>query len=227
MIKLTITHLTILAPTNAREDGLIVRPPSLKPAVAAKLAAKLIEHGLVRELRAKDEMPIWRIDGDKAFSLKLLKAGRIAVETAERAQMEIGATTNTSAASIDARSTDAGIRAEPLAASDGANGADEKATHIKSEIVTRSTAAPKPPRAAIDAVAPASTARAGSKRDKVIGMLRRPNGASVAELIAATGWLPHTTRAALSGLRKGDLTPGALPGRRAHDALPYCGSGGR
>ena len=27
-------------------------------------------------------------------------------------------------------------------------------------------------------------------------------GASVPELIAATGWLPHTTRAALTGLRK-------------------------
>ncbi len=27
-------------------------------------------------------------------------------------------------------------------------------------------------------------------------------GATLAELVAATGWLPHTTRAALTGLRK-------------------------
>jgi DNA-binding transcriptional regulator PaaX len=32
--------------------------------------------------------------------------------------------------------------------------------------------------------------------------LQRGDGASLAELVAATGWLPHTTRAALTGLRK-------------------------
>ena len=33
-------------------------------------------------------------------------------------------------------------------------------------------------------------------------MLQRTDGATLSELIAATGWLPHTTRAALTGLRK-------------------------
>jgi hypothetical protein len=33
-------------------------------------------------------------------------------------------------------------------------------------------------------------------------MLRKDNGASLDALIEATGWLPHTTRAALTGLRK-------------------------
>ncbi len=32
--------------------------------------------------------------------------------------------------------------------------------------------------------------------------MQRPGGASIADLIDATGWLPHTTRAALTGLRK-------------------------
>ncbi|MDY7523141.1 DUF3489 domain-containing protein [Sphingomonas sp. 10B4] len=36
----------------------------------------------------------------------------------------------------------------------------------------------------------------------VIALLQRKDGATLAELIAATGWLPHTTRAALTGLRK-------------------------
>lgn len=36
----------------------------------------------------------------------------------------------------------------------------------------------------------------------VIGLLLRNDGASLDELITATGWLPHTTRAALTGLRK-------------------------
>ena len=36
----------------------------------------------------------------------------------------------------------------------------------------------------------------------VIALLKRDTGATLAELIAATSWLPHTTRAALTGLRK-------------------------
>jgi hypothetical protein len=33
-------------------------------------------------------------------------------------------------------------------------------------------------------------------------MLQHAEGASLGDLVAATGWLPHTTRAALTGLRK-------------------------
>ena len=51
--------------------------------------------------------------------------------------------------------------------------------------------------------APAQTGpRAGSKQAMVIEMLGRERGATLDDLVAATGWLPHTTRAALTGLRK-------------------------
>lgn len=41
-----------------------------------------------------------------------------------------------------------------------------------------------------------------TKIDAVIALLQRKRGATLDELIAATGWLAHTTRAALTGLRK-------------------------
>ena len=41
-----------------------------------------------------------------------------------------------------------------------------------------------------------------SKIDKVIALMSRKKGASIVEMVKATGWLPHTTHAALSGLRK-------------------------
>ena len=44
--------------------------------------------------------------------------------------------------------------------------------------------------------------RGGTKIAQVIELLQRGDGATLAELVAATGWLPHTTRAALTGLRK-------------------------
>lgn len=46
-----------------------------------------------------------------------------------------------------------------------------------------------------------STPATGSKSAAVIALLEREIGATLAELIAATGWLSHTTRAALTGLR--------------------------
>jgi hypothetical protein len=48
----------------------------------------------------------------------------------------------------------------------------------------------------------AASPRAGSKQALVLALLSRSEGASLDELVAATGWLPHTTRAALTGLRQ-------------------------
>jgi hypothetical protein len=47
-----------------------------------------------------------------------------------------------------------------------------------------------------------ATPREGSKLASVIGLLRAPGGATLDGLVKVTGWLPHTTRAALTGLRK-------------------------
>jgi Protein of unknown function (DUF3489) len=47
-----------------------------------------------------------------------------------------------------------------------------------------------------------SAPREGTKSAQIIAMLKSEDGATLAELIASTGWLPHTTRAALTGLRK-------------------------
>jgi len=44
--------------------------------------------------------------------------------------------------------------------------------------------------------------RQPSKRDQVLTLLKRDGGATLDELVGATGWLKHTTRAALTGLRK-------------------------
>jgi len=44
--------------------------------------------------------------------------------------------------------------------------------------------------------------RPGSKQAQIIALMRRKNGASLDDMVEATEWLPHTTRAALTGLRK-------------------------
>jgi len=46
---------------------------------------------------------------------------------------------------------------------------------------------------------------APSKRDQLIALLKREGGATLDEMTALTGWLPHTVRASMTGLRKSGL----------------------
>ena len=63
---------------------------------------------------------------------------------------------------------------------------------VKTVVAIRTHAAeepaPKPP-----------TPRAGTKQAMLIALLRKPEGATMAEIVAATGWLAHTARGAMSG----------------------------
>jgi hypothetical protein len=72
------------------------------------------------------------------------------------------------------------------------NGAKAPATHVPKDRAVRSGIQP----------APTLAPRAGSKQALVISMLSGKSGATLDDLIEATGWLPHTTRAALTGLRQ-------------------------
>lgn len=41
-----------------------------------------------------------------------------------------------------------------------------------------------------------------TKLDRMVGVLRDPGGASIADLVSATGWQPHSVRGALAGALK-------------------------
>ena len=65
----------------------------------------------------------------------------------------------------------------------------------------RAALAGKPPRAARQAGAPRKP-REGTKQETVLAMLRRPEGATVAQIAEATGWAAHTVRGFFAGLKK-------------------------
>jgi hypothetical protein len=52
---------------------------------------------------------------------------------------------------------------------------------------------------------PEPDAKRPSKQDEVIGMLRRPEGATIDEVVRATGWQRHTVRGVFSGTLKKKL----------------------
>jgi hypothetical protein len=80
-----------------------------------------------------------------------------------------------------------------------------KVTARRTAAKGRSRKGPAKPAAASDnpPAAPATDRPPGTKQALVLGLLQRKQGASLAELVAATSWLPHTTRAALTRLRQG------------------------
>ena len=56
-----------------------------------------------------------------------------------------------------------------------------------------------------DEPAKAPRSRDNSKQAQVIAMLRRPEGATIAQICEATGWQPHTVRGTLAGTFKKKL----------------------
>lgn len=59
------------------------------------------------------------------------------------------------------------------------------------------------------AAAKSATAKkptAHTKISTVIALLERDDGATLGQMVEVTGWLPHTTRAALTGLKKKGFT---------------------
>jgi hypothetical protein len=178
--KLTDTRLAMLTAASLRDDRCLVLPKNLRGGAAQKVSAKLSAEGLVKEIIAKAGAPVWRRDeqAGRSYSLKLTAAGLKAARAESSNPLAVADAVETHGASKVAR--------DPVIASATIPAANVSATSIPG--VT----------SAADATAP----RDGTKIAKVLGLLRRNDGATLAEMIAATGWLPHTTRAALTGLRK-------------------------
>jgi hypothetical protein len=66
----------------------------------------------------------------------------------------------------------------------------------------RADRAARPPR---DPATPRQ-ARTGTKQEAVLALLRRDEGTTIAEIIDATGWQPHTVRGFLAGLKRRGIT---------------------
>jgi hypothetical protein len=175
-IKFNDTQLVLLSAASRRNDHCLVPPTGPKRGQAQKAIVKLLEAGLVKEIRAKTGAPIWRRDDEtrQTYALRLTAAGAkaIAVDETGPSEGETERRADHSMVSVDPKPEPGSA---PAAATDKPNGG----------------------------VASAPTSpRRGTKIAQVIELLRRDDGATLAELVAATAWLPHTARAALTGLRK-------------------------
>jgi hypothetical protein len=170
--KLNDMQFAILSAASQRKDRCLVAPKTLKGGAALKVAAKLQTAGLVREIKARAGMEAWRRDEETGQGYSL-------------------------------KLTDAGLKAiaaderdlQSVPSTDVSPNANEVQPKVK-------IAPPKPRYSTRSAAALTSSApRQGTKIARVVELLERNQGAKLEELIACTGWLPHTARAALTGLR--------------------------
>lgn len=63
--------------------------------------------------------------------------------------------------------------------------------------------------------------RSGTKKARLFELLRPAKGITTPQLASLLGWLPHTTRAALTGLRKDGLTIETLPPKNGERHARY------
>lgn len=63
--------------------------------------------------------------------------------------------------------------------------------------------------------------RAGTKQAQIIGMLQRPEGATIAEIVAATEWQAHTARGMISGALKKKLGLVISSAKENHRGMVY------
>jgi hypothetical protein len=187
MTKLSDTQTVILSAASQRDDGAVLPLPEtlkVKGGAIGKVLGSLKAKGLI------DHQGVPR--GDDPPPLRITPAGlqAIGVETEDDAPE--GATP----ADTGATAAEADTSALASAAEAAATPAKEKA---KKAAKAKSTKAEKAARA------DKPTPRAGTKQAQMIEMLKRPEGATVEQIAAATGWQHHTIRGAISGALKKKL----------------------
>jgi DNA-binding MarR family transcriptional regulator len=181
MSKLTDTQLVILSTAGQRDDGTVLPlPKSLKLHGGAlnHVLKNLLKKGLLDEQPGGNNAAAWRERQDgQRLTLVITDEGRQAIGVAAEEQGE----------SRPARITPRGAKRSA--------GGRHKAGESKG-----ATAPKKAKRTASP-----SGLRTGTKQELLLNLLQRKEGATIAEVVKATGWQPHSVRGAISGALKKKL----------------------
>ncbi len=180
MTTLSDTQLLILSAAAQRDDrNVLPLPGSLRGGAATKVVGALLSRGLIAETatdsQTKADPPLNRFWRNDEDDRAILL-----------------------------HVTNAGLAAvgvEPEDAPDNTNTSPGGITQAQSADTATATAT-----ATDDA--PASKPRKlrdGTKQARLIEMLRRTEGATIAQIVEATGWQPHTVRGAFAGALKKKL----------------------
>jgi DNA-binding MarR family transcriptional regulator len=197
MNRLSDTQLVILGAAAQRADLAVLPLPEtlkLKGGALNKVMDSLRNKGLIRVIET---------DG-RPQRVVLTSEGMAAIGVARDEQEDqtgaASADTGATAANTAPTPADAGTAVEaPAPAAE----TDSAATPAKGKARAKAKAKIAKPGKAAPAEKP--TPRAGTKQALMIDLLKRPEGATVEQIAAATGWQHHTIRGAISGALKKKL----------------------
>ena len=176
MPKLSDSQLVALSAACQREDGCVFPVTlKLKGNAVGNVLKSLLTKGFLKEIPGRADDTIWRYEDGQPLTLK-------AADTAYDA-LGIEREHAVSDANLSTESN------KPTGGDDASDNHDAASVTIESE---------KPARKQ-------HTARTDSKQAQLIAMLRRTEGASIPEVVAALGWQQHTVRGAIAGALKKKL----------------------
>jgi hypothetical protein len=181
-MKLSDTQLLILSSASQRTDHAALLPANLKGSAAKKVVDRLLNEKLLKQLRAKDDMPVWRRGEDnRPYSLRITKAGLRAIEV-----QEVAVTPNSNAAADREEVADVDVSAEAKS-NERPGRANRSGAKKTAAVSARAT------KASSDQVKP------DSKQDRIVALLQRPEGATLDVLVKETQWQKHSVRGFLAG----------------------------